>query len=50
MTAAIVLGVLAGSVVGSLVNQKIGGKTVNRTFAVLLACVAVQMMVRVWWK
>jgi uncharacterized membrane protein YfcA len=50
MTAAIVLGVLSGSVIGSLVNQKIGGKAINRTFAVLLACVAVQMMVRVWWK
>jgi len=50
MTAAIVLGVLAGSVIGSLVNQRIGGKVINRTFAVLLACVAVQMMVRVWWK
>jgi len=50
MTAAIVLGVLAGSVIGSLVNQKIGGKTINRVFAVLLACVAVQMMIRVWRK
>jgi uncharacterized protein len=50
MTAAIVLGVLSGSFIGSLVNQKIGGKLINRTFAVLLACVAVQMMVRVWWK
>jgi len=49
MTAAIVLGVLTGSVVGSLVNKKIGGKLINRTFAVLLACVAVQMMVRAWW-
>jgi uncharacterized membrane protein YfcA len=50
MTAAIVLGVLAGSIIGSLVNQRIGGKVINRSFAVLLACVAVQMMVRVWWK
>ena len=50
MTAAIVLGVLAGSVIGSLANQKIGGKIINRTFAVLLGCVAAQMMVRMWWK
>jgi uncharacterized membrane protein YfcA len=50
MTAVIVLGVLTGSFIGSLVNQKIGGKVINRTFAVLLACVSVQMMVRAWWK
>jgi len=42
--------VLAGSVIGSLINQKIGGKVINRTFAVLLGCVAVQMLARVWWK
>lgn len=50
MTAAIVLGVLTGSFFGSLINQRIGGKAINRTFGVLLACVAVQMMVRAWWK
>jgi uncharacterized membrane protein YfcA len=46
ITAAVVLGVLAGSAAGSVLNQHLGGKTINRLFAVLLIAVAVQMLYR----
>lgn len=46
ITAAVVLGVLAGSAVGSVVNQYLRGKVINRLFAVLLIAVAVQMLYR----
>jgi len=49
LTAAVVLGVLVGSVAGSLLNRYIGGPTVRRLFAVLLFVVAVQMLVRAIW-
>jgi len=45
-TAVVVLGVLAGSAIGSHVNRFIHGWLVQRIFAVLLAIVAVQMLVR----
>jgi hypothetical protein len=46
VTAAVVLGVLAGSAIGSYVNRYIGGRAVTRTFSILLIAVAVQMFVR----
>lgn len=47
VTAAAVLGVLAGSALGSLLNRSIGGRAVARLFAVLLLAVAAQMFYRV---
>jgi uncharacterized membrane protein YfcA len=46
MTAAAVLGVLGGSAAGSILNRYVGGRTVRRLFAALLAAVAVQMIHR----
>jgi uncharacterized membrane protein YfcA len=46
LTATVVLGVLVGSAVGSWANQFVGGRMVNRLFAVLLLGVAVEMMIR----
>jgi uncharacterized membrane protein YfcA len=46
LTAAVVLGVLAGSALGSLLNRRIHGASVRKLFAVLLAAVAVQMFYR----
>jgi uncharacterized membrane protein YfcA len=46
LTALVVLGVLAGSVLGSLLNRYVRGSAVRRLFAVLLALVAVQMLYR----
>ena len=46
LTAAVVLGVLIGSAIGSYANQFVGGRFVNRLFAVLLLGVAVEMMIR----
>jgi hypothetical protein len=46
LTAAVVIGVLAGSAVGSIVNQYLGGRAVQRLFAVLLVAVAIQMIYR----
>jgi uncharacterized membrane protein YfcA len=46
ITAAVVLGVLIGSALGSVVNQYLGGKAVKRLFAVLLVAVAAQMVYR----
>jgi uncharacterized membrane protein YfcA len=46
ITAAAVLGVLAGSAIGSIANRYVGGRAVRRLFAVLLAAVAVQMLYR----
>ena len=48
VTSSAVLGVLAGSAVGSAINQYVGGRAVRRWFAVLLAAVAAQMMYRAW--
>lgn len=44
LTAAVVLGVLAGSALGAVLNQYLGGKAINRLFALLLIAVAVQML------
>jgi len=46
LTAAVVLGVLIGSAAGSYINQFVGGRMVNRLFAVLLLGVAFEMMIR----
>jgi uncharacterized membrane protein YfcA len=46
VTAAAVLGVLPGSALGSSLNQRIRGKTVQVLFAALLLAVAVQMLYR----
>lgn len=48
ITSSAVLGVLAGSALGSVINQYVGGRAVRRLFAVLLAAVAAQMMYRAW--
>jgi uncharacterized protein len=47
LTAAVVLGVLVGSAVGSYVNRFVAGRAVERTFAVLLIAVAAEMFVRI---
>lgn len=46
VTAAAVLGVLAGSALGSFVNRYVGGRAVSKLFAALLGAVAVQMFYR----
>lgn len=46
VTAAAVLGVLAGSALGSVLNRSIGGRSVARLFAGLLLAVAAQMFYR----
>lgn len=48
LTAAIVMGVLIGSAVGSLLNRYAHGNLLKRLFALLLAGVALQMLVRGW--
>jgi uncharacterized membrane protein YfcA len=48
LTAAIVLGVLAGSALGSIVNRYVRGRVVSQLFAALLLAVAVQMLFRAW--
>ena len=48
MTAAVVLGIVLGSGVGSFLNRYVGGLFVKRLFAVLLVGVAVQLLVRAW--
>jgi uncharacterized membrane protein YfcA len=45
-TATVVLGVLAGSAVGTYVNRFVGGRVIQRTFALLLMAVAVEMLIR----
>ncbi len=47
ITTAVVLGVLAGSAVGSYFNRFVGGRIIERTFAVLLVAVALEMLIRV---
>jgi uncharacterized protein len=44
LTAAVVLGVLAGSALGSIWNRRIRGRGARRLFALLLIAVAVQMI------
>jgi uncharacterized membrane protein YfcA len=46
LTAAVILGVLAGSFVGSLVNQRLSGRLVQTIFAVFLLLVAWQMFMQ----
>lgn len=46
LTAAVITGVLVGSVAGSVANQYIGGRAVQRLFALVLIVVAVQMLYR----
>ena len=46
LTAAVVLGVLVGSRAGLALNARVSGPFVRRLFAVLLAVVAVQMLLR----
>lgn len=46
LAAATVLGVLAGSALGTVVNRRARGVHVRRVFAVLLVVVAVQMLLR----
>jgi uncharacterized membrane protein YfcA len=46
LTAAVVLGVLAGSAAGSALNRRVRGGAVRRLFALLLVAVAAQMLYR----
>jgi uncharacterized protein len=46
LTATTVLGILAGSALGSLLNRRVHGVTIRRLFALLLFAVAVQMFFR----
>ena len=46
LTAAVVLGVLAGSALGAVVNRRVRGAAVRRLFAGLLVLVALQMLYR----
>jgi uncharacterized membrane protein YfcA len=48
MTAAVALGVIAGSAIGSWVSPKVQGAAVKKLFAALLLGVAVQMFLRVF--
>jgi uncharacterized membrane protein YfcA len=48
LTATAVLGVLAGSALGSILNRRVRGEAVRRLFAVLLVAVAGQMLYRAW--
>ena len=50
LTAAVILGVLAGSAVGSVVSPRLKGAVLTRLFAVVLLGVAIQMFFRVFWK
>jgi uncharacterized protein len=47
ITATVVLGVLVGSAVGTSVSRFVGGRLLERIFAVLLVAVALQMLIRV---
>jgi uncharacterized protein len=49
LTAATVIGVLAGSALGSALNRRIHGTHVRKVFAVLLGTVALQMLYRAWF-
>jgi hypothetical protein len=46
LTAAVVLGVLAGSALGSTLNRRVQAGAVRRLFAVLLVAVAAEMFYR----
>jgi uncharacterized protein len=46
LTAAVVLGVLAGSALGSTLNRRVQAGAVRRIFAVLLLAVAAEMFYR----
>jgi uncharacterized membrane protein YfcA len=48
LTAAVVLGVLIGSALGTLVNRRVRASAVRLLFAVLLVAVAGQMLYRAW--
>jgi uncharacterized protein len=48
LTASVVLGVIAGSAIGSWLGPKVQGRVVKKLFALLLLGVAVQMLVRVF--
>ncbi len=49
LTASVVLGVIAGSAIGSWLGPKVQGHVVKKLFALLLFGVAVQMLARVFW-
>jgi uncharacterized protein len=49
MTAAVVLGIVFGSAIGSYLNRFLGGLLVKRLFAVLLVGVAAQLLIRAWF-
>jgi uncharacterized membrane protein YfcA len=48
LTAAVVLGILLGSALGSWLNRRIHSLTVTRLFAILLLAVSMQMLYRAW--
>jgi uncharacterized membrane protein YfcA len=48
LSAATVLGVLAGSALGSVLNRRVRGRQVRRLFAAMLVAVAIEMLYRAW--
>ncbi len=48
LTASIVVGVIAGSAIGSKISPYLHGQAIKRLFSVLLVCVAIQMFARVF--
>ncbi len=50
LTAAVVIGVLAGSAFGSIMNRYVRGRLINQLFAVLLLAVAAQMLIRAFYR
>jgi uncharacterized protein len=46
LTATIVLGIMAGSALGSILNRRVGGPAVRKLFAVVLVLVSFQMLYR----
>lgn len=49
LTSAVVLGVLAGSALGAVLNRRVHGGFVRRLFAALLMVAALQMLYRAGW-
>ena len=48
VTAAVVLGVLCGSLLGTRANQRLKDDSVRRVFALLLVALAILMIRRAW--
>jgi uncharacterized protein len=49
LTGGVVVGVIVGSAIGSWVSAYLQGRLIKRLFSILLICMAVQMLIRVFW-